>query len=120
MSSTSSFSRLVSKTESDVKLDRKFKAFCDRNPHVYDILVRLAREAKAAGKEKISIVLLVQVARWEIMFRTESDDGFKINNSFTSRYARLIMQNEKDLEGFFELRKLAKDGANYQSAAGTA
>lgn len=98
-----------------VDLDRKFRDFHKTNPHVYQILVRLAREAKQAGKTKISVVLLVQVARWEIMFQTDSDDGFKINNSFTSRYARMIMDNEKDLDGFFELRKLAKEGASYQS-----
>ncbi|MFS0905664.1 hypothetical protein AB3N02_21710 [Priestia aryabhattai] len=100
----------------EVELDKKFKEFHRTNPHVYEILVRLAREAKSAGKKKISVVLLVQVARWELMFRTESDDGFKINNSYTSRYARLIMENEADLVGFFELRKLAKEGAKYQSA----
>lgn len=98
-----------------VELDRKFQEFHRINPHVYEILVRLAREAKEAGKTKISVVLLVQVARWELMFQTESNDGFKINNSFTSRYARLIMNNEEDLDGFFELRKLAKEGASYQS-----
>lgn len=100
----------------EVELDMRFKEFHRDNPHVYNILVRLAREAKTAGKTKISVVLLVQVARWELMFRTKSDDGFKINNSFTSRYARLIMENEADLNGFFDIRRLAKEGANYQSS----
>ena len=31
---------------------------------------------------------------------------FKLNNDFTSRYARLIMQQEPDLEDFFEVRVL--------------
>lgn len=97
-------------------LDSKFQEFHKNNPHVYDILVRLARQAKKTGKIKMSVVLLVQVARWELMFTTKSDDGYKINNSFTSRYARLIMENEEDLDGFFEIRQLAREGAKYRSA----
>ena len=37
---------------------------------------------------------------------TSSPAGaFKLNNNFTAHYARLLMAQEPDLEGFFETRE---------------
>jgi hypothetical protein len=36
--------------------------------------------------------------------QTTGDAGFKLNDHFTSRYARLLMQREPDLYGLFETR----------------
>ena len=33
-------------------------------------------------------------------------DGFKLNNNFTSRYARLIEREHPELRGFFRKRRL--------------
>jgi hypothetical protein len=33
-------------------------------------------------------------------------DDFKLNNNYHSRYARLIMEREPGLDGFFETRGL--------------
>jgi hypothetical protein len=43
--------------------------------------------------------------RWETVIRTSGFD-FKLNNNYTSRYSRLIMNTEADLAGFFPIRKL--------------
>ena len=42
------------------------------------------------------------------MVETTGDEptDFKVNNNFASRYARIIMDNEPDLHGLFELRKI--------------
>lgn len=87
-------------------LDQEFKVFHTNNPAVYKTLVGLAREAVALGHKKIGIKMLWEVARWEIWIKTTSTDEFKLNNNFTSRYARLIMDIEPDLKGIFELRGL--------------
>ncbi len=50
--------------------------------------------------------MLYEVTRWEFWLATESDDEFKLNNNFTAYYARLIMEQEPDLAGMFELRKV--------------
>lgn len=86
-------------------IQERFEQFHTDNPQVYEALVKFAREAKKAGKNKLGVKLLVERARWELMFYTKTDDGFKINNSFTSRYARLIMEQEDDLKEFFDLRR---------------
>lgn len=87
-------------------IQEKFEKYNNDNPIVYDTLVALAREAKRAGKTKLGVKLLVERARWELMFNVKTLEEFKINNSFTSRYARLIMEKEKDLNGFFDLKML--------------
>ena len=82
-----------------------FITFHRDNPNVYARLVSLARKARAHGRSQIGMKHLWEVLRWEMMFETNAPD-FKLNNNFSSRYARLIMGQERDLAGFFETRKL--------------
>jgi hypothetical protein len=87
------------------ELDEQFAEFHLANPHVYGKLVALAREAKGKGK-KPGIKMLFEIARWFFWMGTIGGEGFSLNNNFHSRYARLIMRQERDLEGFFNLREL--------------
>ena len=50
--------------------------------------------------------MLFEVIRWQWSRETTASDGFRLNNSLTSRFARLIMEQEPDLEGFFDVREL--------------
>lgn len=86
-------------------LEERFEEFHDKNPHVYVALVKLARQLMARGHKKIGIAMLWEVLRWQSMLQTEGDP-FKLNNDYKSRYARLIMAIEPDLEGVFDLREL--------------
>lgn len=90
-------------------IDEAFYRFHHENGHVYDELVRLARHWKAAGHTQCAIGMLWEVLRWNAGVRTSFDDGLKLNNSFRSRYVRLIQANERDLAGFFETRALASE-----------
>jgi len=87
------------------RLERQFRDFHSRNPQVYQTLVRLCREARAKGHRHIGIKMLWEVLRWESMVKT-SGKPWKLNNNYSSRYARLIMRQEPDLDGFFETRGL--------------
>ena len=88
------------------KLERAFWKFHEANPHVYGVLVKLAREWIAArGKRKLGMVMLFQRARWEIDLHSHDEHGFKINNNHVPFYARLIMEQEPDLAGVFNLRQ---------------
>lgn len=86
-------------------IQTRFETFHRRNPAVYDGLVRLARKA---GRSRLGMKQLFEVLRWEWMLDGLPDEHehFKLNNNYTSRYARLIMENELDLAGVFETRKL--------------
>ncbi len=87
-------------------IQARFDEFHAANPWVYDELAALARQAQKRGHSKIGIELLFAVCRWERLMRTTGSDGFKLNDHFTSRYARLLMQREPDLRGMFETRGL--------------
>ena len=86
-------------------LDVAFAAYHKAHPETYDTLARLARQALAKGCTRGGMKMLFEVARWEQYLAT-GDDGYKLNNSFASRYARLLMEREPDLQGFFETRGL--------------
>lgn len=88
-------------------IQARFEAFHEANPHVYEVLVTLARQAKVAGKEKIGIGMLWEVMRWNQFISTDSKkEGYKLSNDFRSRYARMIMEQEEDLVGIFNVREL--------------
>ena len=89
-------------------IESRFEAFHARHPDVYRQLVRLAYEARRAGRERIGMKMLFEVLRWEWTIAGLPDDAenWKLNNSYSSRYARRIMEMYNDLDGLFELREL--------------
>lgn len=87
------------------RIDDAFKTFHRDNPHVYAMLVKLAREWKTAGHSHCGVKALWERMRWELGLHT-TEEAPRLNNVYTSRYARLIEQNEPDLLGLFEMRAL--------------
>ncbi len=95
-------------------LDERFTEFHHANPHVYRTIVAFAYQWKSAGHDKCSMKMLFEVLRWEYGITTRSTDGFTLNNSYTSRYTRLIHANEPDLAGFFNTRQLEADRGEFR------
>jgi hypothetical protein len=94
-------------TLSGGSIQERFEQFHEDNPQVYVELCRLARLVKARGHERIAIDYLFGYIRWQMLMRTTDRSSlFKLNDHYRSRYARLIMAQEPDLDGLFELRKL--------------
>jgi hypothetical protein len=92
------------------KLAIKFEVFHASNPHVYAALVTLARRFRTKNKSaQTGIGMLYEVLRWEYYLATDSEDDYKLSNSYRAFYARLIMQNEPDLEGIFNLKRSVAD-----------
>lgn len=86
-------------------LDERFRDFHAANPHVYENLRLMALRLKRQGRSRIGIKMLFEVMRYEYLIHTEGD-SYRLNNSFTSRYARLLAENEPALRGIFETRSL--------------
>ena len=87
--------------------DNQFLEFHAENPIVYKELAKLAREGIAKGAQRIGIRMLWEVMRWNLTVVTEDlFSEYKLNNNYHSRYARLMMAEESDLVGVFELRQL--------------
>jgi hypothetical protein len=90
-------------------LAERFARFHADSPQVYDTLCTLARQwVTVTGRRRLGIATLYERARWELAIST-SDPDFKLNNSYRAYYARLIMVQETDLRGLFEIRKSEAD-----------
>jgi hypothetical protein len=88
----------------DATMSQRFEEFHRDNPHVYQTLVKLAREwVNQTGRHKLGIKTLYERARWEIALQT-GDPDYQLNNNWTAYYSRLIMRREHDLDGLFDLR----------------
>lgn len=94
-------------TEKD-EIQIAFEKFHADNPNVYTMLVKLARQVKESGRKRYGIEMLFARLRWHYDFEVKSEEEFKLNNNFTSRYARLLMEQENDLEGVFSVRELRR------------
>jgi hypothetical protein len=92
-------------------IEERFQAFHDRNPQVYRALRDMALEMRRRGHRQYGIKALFEVLRFNHAMRTEGDI-FKLNNNYTALYARLLMDNEPELDGFFELRRRTADPAH--------
>jgi hypothetical protein len=90
-------------------IQERFEAFHRANPGVYTLLVELARDVKARGKSTYGMKAIFERARW--FYHIErGDEDFKLNNSYTAFYSRIIMLQERDLEGFFTTREQRFEG----------
>lgn len=90
-------------TPSAFKTARRFARFHEQNPHVYETLVWLARKGRRAGAKRLGAKQLYEVCRYELMIQSNGKP-YKLSNSFTAPYARLVMQTNPDLRGIFVIR----------------
>ena len=89
------------------KLDRAFEEYHAANPAVYSTLRDLALDMRRRGHHRVGVKMLWEVMRWQLTISTTTDPaGFKLNNNLCSRYARLLMDQEPELEGMFNTREL--------------
>lgn len=84
-----------------------FRDYHRKNPEIWPLFVRFAAEAKAAGHKEYSAKTIFERIRWEISIVNRGQE-FKLNNNFTSLYARLLMAKDANFKDFFEVRKLTK------------
>jgi len=91
--------------EQDQTIQERFEAFHKANPHVYEIVVGMARQLYHKGRKRISISMIFEVLRYEYLIRTEGD-AFRLNNDFRSRYVRMLREREPALGALFETREL--------------
>ncbi len=86
----------------------RFVRFHNGNPKVYEGIVEIAMQMQARGIKKMCISLIFERLRWLHFIEVNSEEGFKLSNVFRAEYARLIMNREPHLEGFFETRALRR------------
>lgn len=95
-------------SEEDGSLEARFSRFHRENPDVYAELLALALAGRRRGLKRLGIGSLFEVIRWNRALATVGEP-FKLNNSYRSRYARLLMEREPELAGVFETRALHEE-----------
>ena len=88
-------------------LETRFAEFDQANPLVYRLFKAYARKIQNTGRNKYSAWTIVNVIRWEEDLRTVGDD-FKINNDYIALYARKLVEECPDFDGFFMLREMRR------------
>lgn len=85
-----------------------FEEFCAKHPDVYAHFVRYAEEFRGAGRRRYGAKVIIERIRWH--FATSSgDESFKIDNRFTSRFARKLIAERPEFAHFFETRTLRSE-----------
>lgn len=65
-----------------------------------------ALRLRARGWRHFAIGALWESVRYDRSVQVGPDDGWRLNDHYRSRMARLLMDTEPDLAGFFETREL--------------
>lgn len=90
----------------DKSAEERFAEYHRKNPLVFQLFERYAREALRRGKGRFGAKAVMERVRWEVYFDKKDDAPFKINNNWTARYVRLLEEKFPEFRGFFEKRKL--------------
>ena len=80
----------------------KFCAYHEENPHIYESFKSHALRA-IGTKQNFGAKAIFEIIRWNSAI--SGNDGFKVNNNYTSFYARLFELEHPQHEGFFRKRK---------------
>jgi hypothetical protein len=89
-----------------LNIDEKFFKYHEKNPHVFDLFYKYTMEVKAKGFDHYSTDAIMHRIRWHRMIETDINERFKMNDNYTSRYARLLVEKYPELDGFFRNRQL--------------
>jgi hypothetical protein len=88
-------------------IEARFWIFHRDNPRVYVELLRLAKVAQAFGRKRVGVRMLWEVMRWAITIETHDPlSEYKLNDHYMAHYARMLMRENPELDGMFELRQL--------------
>ena len=83
-----------------------FREFHAKNPGIYYLFEIQVLRAIAKGRSKVGAKNIMEWIRWELYIKTTKDQSFKLNNNFTSYYARMFIRKHPQHADKFEIRRL--------------
>ncbi len=87
-----------------MSIQDRFEAFDLANPHVYRTLARLAEEWLSRHRV-VGMKALWERLRWEYGVQT-TEQAPRLNNDYTSRYARKLLAERPEWAGRIRIRGL--------------
>lgn len=88
------------------RIDNAFQAFHDANPGVWELFQKFTFELISKKFKHYSADAVCHQIRWHTAVIT-NDRDFKLNNNYTSRYARLFHKAHSQHSNFFRTRSLS-------------
>lgn len=99
-------------TEPATKIERAFAAFHEAHPEVWAQLEFQSMSAFRHGAARVSVADMIEdLRRVPGTLTSSTDHRYKINNSFRSLYARLLIHHHPSLAQVIELRRRRERGA---------
>ena len=100
------FDELIKPVDGNVgrgTIEERFSRFHEKNPHVYEALRTVALWC-LKNDLRMGMKAIYERVRWEFGIKTDGQP-YKLNNDFAALYSRALMENEPQLDGFFETRR---------------
>jgi hypothetical protein len=91
--------------EADPRLVQRFFIYHAKNPGLYGLYLKYAREAKDRGRGRFSSWMIGNRVRWYTSVET-SGPLYKLTNDYFALYSRLIVFEFPEFDGFFEMRAM--------------
>lgn len=88
-----------------LSIQERFAAFHEANPWVARALEALVADWLKRGRRKVGMKALVEIVRWQYGRSTEAPE-FRINNTYVSRYARLLIDLHPEWSEVIQTREL--------------
>src|SRR5262245_12156125 len=86
-------------------IQARFLRFHEENPLVWQYFLAAARALKESGRKKFGARAIIERLRWDMPLTT-SGEGYKLNDNYTSRYVRKLVEEYPEFEDLVELRSL--------------
>lgn len=83
---------------------QRFEHFHRTHPEIYAYLREKSLALKAAGRTQWGVRNLYEKLRYDLAIQT-GEQPYSLNDHYISFYARLLMEQEPELAGFFEIRE---------------
>ena len=101
---------VIPEYDRDLTIQDRFQLFHASNPQIAERLAEMALDLRSRGFDRYSIKALYEILRHDYSLQLGPNaEPFRLSNDFTSRYARLLMNEWSALEGFFETRELRSE-----------
>ena len=90
---------------------KRWEEFFKKNVHVWEMFLHFSASARRV-RDHFGARMIWERMRWYTMIET-SDPDYKLNNDYTSYYARaLVLRYPARYEGFFQIRDLRSDASD--------
>lgn len=89
----------------DLRTRNAFWKYHEQRPQIFEKFKQYAYQMKRAGREHYGAKGIIERIRWDMHMGYEEGD-FKISNTFFPLYARLLVKECPEFDGFFRLKKV--------------